>query len=208
MKIAFEQLALTKSGAKTYAVEIAETSPSQIECCLDKERFDKLCKLGCPNYNQKWSCPPFAPEFSGFAAGKEKLFIFYLRIGMAQYAYIQNRYLRIKAANTMLKSRADRFLRTLAPMYGSYLSTGSCRLCKPCKCKLGQQCAHPDLMTYSFEALGVDVGRLVESYFEQPLLWYRPHFVPEYTSVVCGLLTNDTITVHDLREKYLDFIVR
>lgn len=130
----------------------------------------------------------------------------YMRMPLAPFSEIKNKYLRVKAANAMLKSRADRYMRVMADKYGKYISTGSCRLCKPCKCKEGKPCAHPDVMAYSFEALGIDVGALVDRLFDYPLLWYRKGILPEYTSVVCGLLTNDALPLDHLKEQYLTSI--
>ena len=130
----------------------------------------------------------------------------YMRMPLAPFSEIKNKYLRVKAANAMLKSRADRYMRVMADKFGKYISTGSCRLCKPCKCKEGKPCAHPDVMAYSFEALGIDVGALVDRLFGSPLLWYRKGVLPEYTSVVCGLLTNDALCIEYLKEQYLTII--
>ena len=52
-------------------------------------------------------------------------------------------------------------------------------------------CAHPDIMTYSFEALGINVTDMVRDLFGIPLLWNRKNQLPEYTSVVAGLLSKD-----------------
>lgn len=106
----------------------------------------------------------------------------------------------------MLKSRADRFMRTLSLEYGAYISTGSCRLCKPCKYQSGLPCTHTEQMSYSFEALGINVGAVVERYFDAPLLWYRRGYLPPYTAVVCGLLTNETVSAELLRDRYLQMI--
>lgn len=106
----------------------------------------------------------------------------------------------------MLKSRADKFTRTLAHEYGAHISTGSCRLCKPCKCQSGLPCAHPNEMAYSFEAMGVNVGAAVEHYFDSPLLWYRRGYPPPYAAVVCGLLTNESLPITLLRDRYFQII--
>jgi len=42
--------------------------------------------------------------------------------------------------------------------------------------------------------------------FQKPLLWYKPHNLPEYTSVVCGLLTNAEIETEDLHDEYMKYI--
>lgn len=39
-------------------------------------------------------------------------------------------------------------------------------------------------MTYSFEALGVDVSALTQKLFGITLLWYKDKVCPEYTCVV------------------------
>lgn len=128
------------------------------------------------------------------------MYLVFLYTDMAHFSYIKNDYLKIKAANNILKSRADRFIRKMAELHGACISTGSCRLCKPCKCKNQMPCAHPDLMTYSFEALGIHVGQMVEDHFQKPLLWYQKHTLPEYTSVVCGILTDEILAMDDLEK--------
>jgi predicted metal-binding protein len=196
----------TNAGLVGYTVEMHLVNPRVCNTYVDKAKFSKLCANGCPNYARKWSCPPFSPSFQKFSTGWESLFVLYMRIDIAQFAYIKNNYLKIKAANSILKSRADRFLRKMAEQYGSFISTGSCRLCKPCKCKTNEPCAHPEKMTYSFEALGLDVSALVNRCFQEPLLWYKPHSLPAYTSVVCGLLTNKPISIENLCDEYVKYI--
>ena len=61
-------------------------------------------------------------------------------------------------------------------------------------------------MAYSFESLGINVDALVKEYFKKPLLWYKKGSVPEYTSVVCGLLTNEDLSLDILKELYLKTI--
>lgn len=198
--------AKTSSARIPYSVEICSVPPDACAAYTDQERFRSLCEDGCPNYARKWSCPPFAPLFTDFTSKWTHLYVLFLHTDMAHFAYIKNDYLKIKAANNILKSRADRYLRAMSKLHGSSISTGSCRLCKPCKCKQDLPCAHPDIMTYSFEALGIHVGRMVEDCFGKPLLWYRRHELPEYTSVVCGILTNERLTMKYLEERYQSII--
>jgi predicted metal-binding protein len=207
MSANFDYYAVTRSAKLLYSMEICIMKPDFIIDFTDRDTFAALCRAGCVNYNKKWSCPPHAPVYASFALGFKQILILFLHVDMEQFAYIENSYLQIKAANTILKSRADRFLRQMAAKYGRYISTGSCRLCKPCKHKIGLPCANPESMTYSFEAMGVDVGKLVAEKFQKPLLWYKPHCIPQYTSVVCGLLTNAEITAEDLHKEYLQHII-
>lgn len=204
--LTFSHYAATKSASIGYVVEMCKNKP---EACLkyeDKIKFDNLCKGGCPNYARKWSCPPFSPSFADAALKWENLYILFMHAELSQFSYIKNDYLKVKAANNVLKSRADRFIRKMAGLYGSYISTGSCRLCKPCKCKTDMPCAHPDLMACSFEALGIDVGRMVCDCFQKQLLWYRRSHLPQYTSAVCGILTNEELSLEDLENNYKKYI--
>jgi len=118
------------------------------------------------------------------------------------FHYIKSDSLKIKAANSILKSRLDKALRLLSDRYGNYISSGSCRLCKPCRCRSGLPCGHPDKMSCSFEALGMDVGRLTESCLDHELLWYSKGNLPKYTSVAGGLLTNDKIDGNQIEKQF------
>lgn len=158
---------------------------------LNKEKFSQLCKNGCINYGIKWSCPPAAPSFAEFASPYRSLLLCLLYVNLNQFYYIKNNYLKVKAANSILKSRIERLLRSQTR--GKHILTGSCRLCKPCRCKLKKPCAHPDKMSYSFEALGIDVSNMIQTFFQHELLWYSKGHLPQYTSVVAGWLTNEKI---------------
>lgn len=202
----FTATAISKTISAKYTIDICDVHPSQCLTFENKNHFAYLCKNGCKNYNMKWSCPPHAPAFSSLALRWTNLYILYMRIPLDAFAGIKNDYLKIKAANSMLKSRAERYMRMLAEKHGMYISTGSCRLCKPCKLQKGKPCAHPQKMAYSFEALGIDVGALVNEYFAFPLLWYKKGTLPEYSAVVCGLLTNENLPLELLMREYFKII--
>lgn len=202
--------AIAKSGQRSFSCEIELFAMTPQECTEfeNKQLFCELCQTGCKNFSQKWSCPPHSPTFSAIAHTWSHLYVVYIRAPMAPFGNIKNKYLQIKAANSMLKSRADKFVRHLAAQHhGRYISTGSCRLCKPCKIKMNTPCAHPDLMAYSFEALGIDVSALVDHCFTTPLLWYKDGCVPMYSSVVCGLLSNQKVKLEKWQEIYTTVIV-
>lgn len=206
LRYSFDAFAKSKTISTNYIVDMCVVSPQQCTKFENKSAITELCCCGCKNYNHKWSCPPYAPTFSEISLEWARLYILYMRMPIAPFSGIKNKYLRIKAANTMLKSRADKYLRTLSKQYGKYISTGSCRLCKPCKFTQGKPCAYPYLMSYSFEALGIDVESLISNFFEFPLLWYRNGCLPDYTSVVCGLLTNDYLSLETIKQDYLRVI--
>lgn len=200
----FTATTYTKSALIQYNIEFCRVTPKDCFDLEDTELFRGLCADGCVNYNVKWSCPPYSPSFYDYASAWNNLYVLYMRINTDQFSYIKNDYLKIKAANSILKSRADKFLSKMAKQFGCYISTGSCRLCKPCKCKTNMPCVYPDKMTYSFEALGINVSAVVNMCFQEPLLWYKPKTLPKHTSVVCGLLTNNSLSVEFLANEFLD----
>ena len=205
--LVFNSIATSTSRVVQYTIELCEASP--IECIKYENRsiFSKLCKDGCKNYDRKWCCPPHSPGFSTLAQPWEKLYVVFLHIPMDGFSDVKNSYLRVKAANSMLKSRADKFVRIVSKNNGRAISTGSCRLCKPCHFQKGEPCAHPRLMAYSFEALGINVNAMVTDLFTVPLQWYKTGVMPEYTSVVCGVLTNSSFSLDDLHDIYLKNIL-
>lgn len=183
-------IAKTPHGKVPYWGRVSTVSAKDISLYCGKEKFDALCRLGCPNYGRKWSCPPYAPLYSDFSRGCRNLCIVLLGLNLGELEYIKQDYLKIKAANSMLKSRVDKTLRMCITAGEKYISTGSCRLCKPCRKKLEEPCAHPTIRTFSFEALGVNVSVVVKEIFAVNLLWYEKGALPLYTCVVAGLLTN------------------
>lgn len=172
----------------------------------NKMLFSKLCKENCKNYNAKWSCPPFSPSFKVHSSSSKKLVLFLLNIELNQMNYIKNNYLKVKAANVILKSRIEKFLRQIiVDNEGKILSTGSCRLCKPCMLKKGLSCRNPEKMGFSLEALGLDVEKLSIEIFNHKLLWYKKGELPAYTSVLAGVLLNEDIDDPKIEKCIINF---
>ncbi|HPU62624.1 MAG TPA: DUF2284 domain-containing protein [Mobilitalea sp.] len=183
--------AATPQAKIEYQIYIADTGTEEIAKYENQDRLNALCQSGCENYGRKWSCPPYAPSYQKFTAKFNHIYICLSLAKTDQFDYIKHNYLKIKAANTILKSRIDKTLRKLLDEDVSYISGGSCRLCKSCKCKLNEACIHPELMTYSFEAMGINVDDMVRDIFGIPLQWYKKNYLPEYTCVVAGLVSKD-----------------
>lgn len=171
----------------------------------NKHVFDRLCRIGCVNFNKKWSCPPYSPSYSKLSDGYSNLLLILLYSYLDQFDYIQNKYTKVRAGNVILKSLAERSLRHLEKIFdGIMISNGSCRLCRPCTLKLGKtECKRPEKMRYSMESLGLNVIKISTDYFDHKLLWYRKKEVPLYTSVVSGLLTNSDIDLDLIETRYL-----
>lgn len=180
----------TPNAIITGDIKIICVSSDRLIKYQNKKKFDLLCEKGCPNYDKKWSCPPLSPSYSNFISGYKNIIVVAISTKLDQFTYIKNDYLKVKAANTIMKSRVDKALRSFISNDCYYISTGSCRMCRPCKRKLNQPCAHTNKMTYSFEALGINVSEMVSDLFDLELKWYKKKSLPEYTSVIAGLIFN------------------
>lgn len=186
-------IAKTPKDNIKYSIQVETTTVKSIQKYINVDLFNECCKTGCKNYGMKWSCPPYAPRYENYTKKYRLINVIILQLDLSQFTYIKNDYLKVKAANSILKSRIDKTLRSFKSLERHYISTGSCRLCKTCKRKINLPCSHPQLMTYSFEALGINVSLLVQDLFDTTLLWYSKHNLPKYTSVVAGLLCNEEI---------------
>ncbi len=151
--------------------KIIEVLPSQIP--LDKPKFTNLCKNGCKVFGTKWSCPPASPEYNSL---KKAVVIV---LWMDNIIESKNEYTKVKAINSILKSRLYKLL--LQYPNTQTLGSGSCRLCQ--KCQYPEQCRHPDKMIYSMESVGIDVNSLCES-LGHTLQWYKKGEKYRYGSVV------------------------
>lgn len=192
--------AVTPQAKIDYQIFIINTGVENLVKYEMVEHFSALCKQGCANFMCKWSCPPYAPFYHEFVKKYSNISVCLSLVQTDQFDYIKNDYLKIKAANSILKSRIDKTLRKLIDEDIYYISTGSCRLCKSCKCKINEPCANPKLMSYSFEALGINVSDMVNDIFGIPLLWYKKNNLPKYTCVVAGLLYNDEFDANKIIE--------
>jgi len=167
--------------------------------------FYKLCKDGCPNYGNKWACPPHSPRFSKYSINYSRALLVVFYCYLDQFYYTKTEYMRIKASNSILKSRMDKFMRSLERQVGGKMvSNGSCRLCKPCALKgsTTSRCKKPDQMRFSMEALGLNVGGISRDYLKHDLLWYKDKKAPTYSSVVSALLTNAKLDQMDLTSMF------
>jgi predicted metal-binding protein len=157
----------------------------------DKVLFDNLCKIGCPNFGKKYSCPPYSPKFENLARDFDYLFVAMFLCPLDQIKSTE--YNKIRIANSVMKSRMDKFMRNLEKNEGGlFMSNGSCRLCRSCALKISRPCKYPSKRRYSLESTGIDVNQITQKYFNKKLLWYdkKLSLAPEYTCVVSALFCN------------------
>lgn len=199
---------------------ITETPSAKIEICLkyamtpseslikyeDKCKFDEICKQGCPNYNNKWACPPYSPKYSVISREFDNAYIFVFYCYLEQFDYINMPYMKIKASHTILKAKSNKIMRQLEKeLNGVMLSNGSCRLCKTCSCKTKElQCKKIFQLRFSMESVGLNVGSITMKFLNHELLWYSKNNVPEYSSVVTTILTKQIIEENQVSKLILN----
>ena len=153
----------------------------------NKQEYSHLCKIGCINFGQKYSCPPYSPTFEAFAVECHLLTVLYYRVFLDQYLDTSP-YNRVRASNSVIKSLLDKELLTYKSNGYKVVGSGSCRACKACGAKKNMKCKKPEKIIYSLESLGVNVNQLVLDCFKIELQWYRKGFSQQFTSVVGGVL--------------------
>jgi len=189
---------------RTISVQVKGCSLSSADVLknyFEGSAIEESCKIGCPNYGRKWSCPPFSKPFPQIAGSYLSACLLCFSTEMRSYSDIKNRYLAVKAANVTLKSLIERCARQIEDDIGGYaLLSGSCRQCKPCRCKNGIPCQRPDKMRYSMEATALNVQRICLDFLDHHLLWYQNKNLPEYTSVVSMILHNQYLSSCNLED--------
>jgi len=178
-----------KTSLAEYSVEVFSEFILKEEVKVQRELFLKMCKEGCVNYGKKFSCPPCSRDFLSVVNGKEGIFVVMFLMNLTKIDSTE--YNKVRIANSIMKSRADKLMRVLENKFNTkFLSTGSCRLCRTCQLKLKKPCKHPEKRRYSLESTGVDCDYLSTRLFNLPLLWFRNKKAPEYTCVLTGLACN------------------
>ena len=153
---------------------------------VNVEEFLQYCKK-CNNYEKLWSCPSYDFNPEDYWKEYDELLVVARKIIFGE-GVDQDRSYEI-----MLEVKEDmsRELYELEKQYpGSIsLSAGSCSLCKDgCTRTVGEPCRYPEMMRYSIESLGGDVGRTVSKLMGYELEWIEEGKLPSYFVLVGGLL--------------------
>ena len=172
-----------------YTIERSEKTikvNEYIENYVNVEEFLEYCKE-CKNYKAIWSCPSynFNPEdywkeYDEFLVVARKI-IFGPDVDVPRSFEIMQE----------VKDDMSRELYKLEKEYpGSIsLSAGSCSMCEEgCTRTEGQHCRYPELMRYSIESLGGNVGKTVSKLMGYELEWVEEGKLPSYFVLVGGLL--------------------
>lgn len=158
---------------------------------VNVEEFDEKC-AECPNYEGKWSCPPFDFDPIDYWNSFDRLYVLGMKIILDEED-------KPNWENILsdVKQQMSDYLFEMELEYvgGVSLCSGSCEICgvdsSNCTRRLGNPCRYPDKMRYSIEALGGNVGLTVSKLLGLELQWVKEGQVPDYFVLVGGLLYSD-----------------
>ena len=90
------------------------------------------------------------------------------------------------------------------------LGNGSCRSCKKCSLQLNEKCKKPDKISYSLEATGINVHKLLEDSFNFQLKWYKIYNTsfPKYQCVVGCIINSNHYFFYELFHKWYDEVLQ
>lgn len=173
----------------SYSVESLEQEVAvsrYLQECVDVERFLGYCQA-CENYEKRWSCPPFSFQPRQFWRQFERLHLFARVLYPSSDETLSGLLEGMRAEKAKLLTELLELERRKPGALA--LSAGSCALCgDDCTRPHGAQCRHPKEMRRSIEALGGDVGKTMELYFRRSIVWAKNGEVPNYLTLVGGLL--------------------
>lgn len=165
---------------------------------VEVERFLECCKQ-CPNYNTKWSCPPYDFDvMERYWNNYKYLHLFAVKVTLADDIadsvmtpeQINDLVMRIRHQNYMLASRWIFELEKENP--GSVaLDGGHCDKCKRCTRAKGFPCRYGKEIHPAIDAIGGNLVKTAEEIFGTKILWIENGKVPEYFLFIVGLLSNE-----------------
>lgn len=167
--------------------------------CCDREKFEGFCRE-CRNYNTVWSCPPY--NFSPADYVKEYNYIYVVGVKLIFDEETLNTINTCEKINDYtaktlyeMKNRIMIGMLELEKIYpqSQALSAGGCKICEDCSRKSNIQCQHPELMRYSLESMGFDVGAISTTLLNFELKWATATRLPDYFSLVTGLMTKEKV---------------
>lgn len=161
---------------------------------VNADKFIGYCKQ-CTNYDRKWSCPSYDFDTADYWAQYDKLHIMGLKIifnkDLSNDKYNLQKVMRECLYNERY-ALDSAVLSMEKRLNGRGLYAGSCIICRsvPCKRLVEDPCRHPEEMRYSLESLGADISSTCKELLGIELKWGEKNKLPEYYTLVCGVLHN------------------
>lgn len=171
---------------------------------VDVDRFIEYCKE-CPNYNKKWSCPPYAFDVKEKYWNKYKyLHLFALTIYLDESIVkedmtsdeIDELILGIRHQNYTVASKWILNIEKNNP--GSMaLDGGHCAKCKRCTRPKNKPCRFEQDIRPAIDAIGGNLVRTADEILGKKILWIENGKVPEYFLFILGLFSQSDEVVTD-----------
>lgn len=175
---------------------VMTTTEDYIENYVDVPKFLSYCKK-CDSYGKNWSCPEFNFDAEELWKKYKYVYIIGTKVIFDKDAInsLENMDVVKEQMQEALWKEKKVLMEKLWKLEEDYsgaisLSAGSCKLCKTCQRQIDKPCIHPDKMRYSIESIGGDVGKTLSKLLGIELQWAKDGKLPEYYTLVSGLLTN------------------
>ncbi|MGN0093816.1 MAG: DUF2284 domain-containing protein [Methanobrevibacter sp.] len=175
------------SAVERYDVEIS--MEEFLYNCLNIDLCYNKC-LECDSFNRNWSCPPFNIDVCDFWAKYDKIHVYLIKLNFSKK--LQSEYIDISDVRKIFKKYRTLLNKELLgkekDFKNSMSISGGCSLCKVCNRVEGKPCNYPNKMRPAIDAYGVDVGKLLDKYFNIQLQWVLDNHLPEYLCVVSAIV--------------------
>lgn len=159
------------------------------------EEFLQYCRQ-CPTFGHKWSCPEYDFDTKEYFRRYRNLKVFGLKIiydeDLREKVLTKEEMRKVISESMMMERKGlDSMLDELEEKTGGKgLNAGACIVCRECAKDEGEKCRFPEKMRYSLESLGGDITATTKDILGIDLIWDRDGHLPEYYTMVAGLLYN------------------
>lgn len=172
----------------------------QVVAVVDRERyvrdfrdvatFEECCRA-CPNYGNRWGCPPFDHDTLQDLLSYAKVMI----VGVKLTPHDAR--MPMEQVYDLMRPELERLNRRLLELERetgglAFGFVGKCERCgnAPCARTQGKPCRHPDVVRPSLEAYGFNVSQTASELLGIGMVWSKGKNVPRYLTLVCGLFFN------------------
>ena len=156
----------------------------------DVATFEECCRQ-CPNYGNRWGCPPFDHDTLQDLLPYEKVMIVGVKLTPNDHR------MPMEQVYELMRPELDRINEHLLELEQkvdglAFGFVGKCPYCNgvPCARKQGKPCRHPDVVRPSLEAYGFNVSETASQLLGIDMVWSRDKNIPRYLTLVCGLFFN------------------
>jgi len=168
-----------------------------------EEKVEGYCK-NCPNYNKRYTCPPFEFSKIEYIRKFNQVFIIgskWYKEDIPKELWDKNKIL--DAFESMREQVSKIVLDYEKEILGSEaLLIGTCTNCEICNKVIDKPCKNKQKQRYSLEALGFLVSDIAKNVLNTEILWQKEGMIDYHFSVSAILLKSEE-NIENLK-KYLD----